>query len=117
MASFLSGTLAGRLLVCAIAGALPRTMVARNNPAVSAERKAGREVFTSRSFHKHGDGLVEGGQALALLAASLKVDPAFVEAIDHADARKRVLHAFSAEARFPRFARHRLHMDRMAQRG
>src|ERR1700733_9262373 len=40
---------------------------------------------------------IEGNGALAMFAGTLKIDPAFVEAIDHSDAWQGVLHALRAE--------------------
>jgi hypothetical protein len=37
-----------------------------------------------------------------VFTGTLEVDPAFVEAVDHADARHGVLHALRAEAAIPR---------------
>src|SRR5277367_783772 len=45
----------------------------------------------------------------AILAAALEIDPAFVEAVDHADARHGMLHALRSEELFPAITGDRLH--------
>src|ERR1700733_7839893 len=60
---------------------------------------------------------IEGNGALAVFAGTLKVDPAFVKAIDHADAWQGVLHALRAEKLFPGLARNGLSADLAAERG
>src|ERR1700744_4357109 len=62
------------------------------------------------------DGLERHG-ALAVFADTLKVDPAFVKTIDHADAWQGVVHALRAEKPFPGLARNGLHADLAAESG
>src|SRR4051794_8400686 len=52
-----------------------------------------------------------------IAAASFEVDPPFVEAVEHADARHRVLHALLLEHIAPGIARHDLRAHRLAEHG
>jgi len=64
-----------------------------------------------------GDDGLEGHGALAVFAGTFKVDPAFVESVDHPDARHGVCHALRAEELFPGLARNGLHTDFAAESG
>jgi hypothetical protein len=60
------------------------------------------------------DGFGRDPAEAVLRAVSLEIDPAFVEAVDHVDARQWMLHSLRAQQRLPRVARHRLHSHGMA---
>src|SRR6185295_18707229 len=48
------------------------------------------------------------GRALAVLAATFEIDPAFIEAVDHTHPWHGVFHALRAKKRFPSVTRHRV---------
>jgi hypothetical protein len=62
------------------------------------------------------DGFERDPAGAVLSSTALEIDPAFVEAFDHADAGEWMLHSLRAEQRLPRLARHRFHPHGMADR-
>src|SRR5580704_3653959 len=47
--------------------------------------------------------------------AACELDPTFVEAVEHADARRGIFHSLRQEQRFPSIARHNIHFHRVAK--